>query len=160
MNIGYCLNEKIGESISITPEVSLTLRKSNQNYQHFEDVTSTSPVVGGFHEKFFNYYEPVLSLPISLRLSSSWMYFLNPTISYRGYTNRAPRDSEGDFLTDKKQHRTLGIYTMGLKKQTGESSSTVFFVTWQNQSSNMKHEKYTTYNYSGFSGGIRFQMEY
>lgn len=160
MTAGYRRDERFTEAFSISPSVSLTLRTSNQNYQHFEDVTSTVPVQGGFYEKFFNYIEPSISIPLYLRFTPTWTYFINPSVSYRGYTNRPPRDSEGEFLEGEQQHRLLNIVTTGFRKQTGESSSTVFFFTWQNQSSNMEFERYATYNYNGFSGGIRFQMEY
>ena len=160
-NLGAKKALRLTGALSAAPEVDLTIRVSNQNYLHYDDVTSTSPAsVNPFHEKFFNYVEPSLSLPMSVTLGRAWSYFLNPSWSYRVYTNRAPRNSEGEFIEGEKQNRLLGIYTTGFRRQTGESSATVFFFTFQNQSSNMKFERYIPYNYSGLSAGIRFQMEY
>ncbi len=158
MNMGGKRSEKLSDRVTIAPEIDLTLRYSNQNYQHFEEATSTTPV--SFHDDFFDYMEPSLTLPVSVRLGSDWTYFASPSFSYRRYMHRNPRDSEGNFVGGEKQNRLLGVHTTGFRKQTGESSATVFFFTYQHQSSNMEFERYASYNYDGFSLGIRFHMEY
>ena len=148
----------LSQSAIVAPELKLKYKNSNQNYQHFEYAASTKPVK--FFDNYFDYIEPSVSLPLSLKLSDDWTYFFSPSLTYRQYINRTPRDSEGDFIDGKKQNRLLGIHSTGFKKQTGESSSTTLFFTYQHQSSNMKFERYLPYNYDGFSMGLRFQMEY
>ncbi len=140
------------------PGAEISFRSSNQNYQHFEFLTSTAPM--SFHEGFFNYIEPSLTMPMSTYIGRDWTFFLSPRISWRFYTSREPRDSDGKFIKDENQRRTLFVNTMGFRKQTGESSATSLFFTYQTQSSNMEFESYLPYNYSGLSMGLRFQMEY
>ena len=158
INTGASYRESLTQKIEIVPELDITFRFSNQNYQHFMDMTSTSPV--SFHEGFFNYIEPSISLPLSISLSRDLTYFFSPRMNFRFYTSRNPRDKDGSFIDDEKQNRILGVYTTGFRKQTGESSATTLFFTYQNQSSNMNFERYLPYNYSGISLGLRFQMEY
>ncbi|MGM0568398.1 MAG: hypothetical protein ACQESB_04185, partial [Elusimicrobiota bacterium] len=145
----------LSQSAIVVPELKLKYKNSNQNYQHFEYAASTTPVK--FFDGYFNYIEPSISAPLSLKLSDDWTYFFSPSFTYRKYISRAPRDSDGEFIEGKKQNRLLGIHSTGFKKQTGESSSTTLFFTYQHQSSNMK---YANYNYKGFSLGLKFQMEY
>ncbi len=160
LNISGSRNFRISNAAFISPELDFTGRFSNQNYQHFTDATSTTPVEGLFQENFFNYIEPAISGPLSIRAGETWTYFFSPTLRYRLYTSRKPRNKDGDFIDGKKQNRFLGVYSTGFRKQTGESSSTTLFFTYQHQVSNMKFERYIPYNYSGFSFGLRFNMEY
>ncbi len=148
----------LSDSAIVSPEIELRYKTSNQNYQHFEHATSTTAVE--YFDGFFNYIEPSLSSPLSVRLGDGWTYFFNPSLSFRQYLNRVPRDSSGEFLDGKKQYRLLGVHSTGFRKQTGESSSTTLFFTYQHQTSNMEFERYAPYNYAGFSFGLRFQMEY
>ncbi len=140
------------------PGAEITFRSSNQNYQHFEFLSSTAPM--SFHENFFNYIEPSLTMPVSTYIGRDWTFFLSPRLSWRLYSSREPRDKDGKFIKGERQNRTLFVNTAGFRKQTGESSATSLFFTYQTQSSNMEFERYLPYNYSGFSMGLRFQMEY
>jgi len=161
-DISFTLSGKRKEILSersvVYPEVSFLYKNSNQNYQHFETVTDTVAV--HYIENYYDYYDVALSVPVTLALSEKWSFIFSPEISYKAYLNREPRDESGNFLEGKKQSRVLGIYTAGFKNQIGESSSSMLFFTYQNQSSNMEYERYISYNYSGFSLGFKFQMEY
>lgn len=140
------------------PEISFTYKNSNQNYQHFMTATSTSPV--SYHQDFFDYTDLSVSSPFTLQLSKKWSFILDPELSYKYHIHRKPRDKSGVFISGKKQQRLLGMFTLGFKNQIGESSSSMIFFTYHNQSSNMKFEKYVPYNYDGFSVGFKFGMEY
>jgi hypothetical protein len=142
---------------SVYPQVTFVFKDSNQNYQHFTEMTSTAPV--SFHADYNDYYDVGVAMPISLALTPKWSLIFTPEISYKSYLKRKTRDSEGNFLSDV-QSRLLGIYTVGFKKQIGESSSSLLFLTYQKQQSNMEFERYVTYNYGAFSTGFKFQMEY
>ncbi|MFH1414670.1 MAG: hypothetical protein ABIH89_01120 [Elusimicrobiota bacterium] len=142
----------------LIPEVTFVLKDSNQNYQHFTDVTSTSPV--SFHADYNDYMDISFAVPVSLGLSKKWSLIFSPSLSYKKYMKRNARAEDGSFYQDKKQTRMLSIYTLGFRNQIGESSSSMMFVTYQTQASNMEYEKYVAYNYSGYSLGLKFQLEY
>ncbi|MFC2062159.1 hypothetical protein ACFLUV_06575 [Elusimicrobiota bacterium] len=150
--------QAISDSSIINPGFTFTLKDSNQNYQHFAEATSTAPV--SFHSDYNDYMDISVGTPFTLGLSKKWAFLLSPEISYKTYSKREPRDIDGNFIDGKKQARTLTIVTVGFKNQIGESSSSMLFFTLQNQSSNMKFERYLPYNYSGYSVGFKFQMEY
>ncbi|MDA3792969.1 MAG: hypothetical protein PF545_04875 [Elusimicrobia bacterium] len=149
--------EGLSKIMIINPGISITYKNSNQNYQHFETATSTNPVK--FFKDYYDYLDFGLNIPYTLMLSRKWSFVFSPDISYKIYTKRQPRDQDGNFK-DKKQSRFLGVYTMGFKKQIGESSSSLMYFTYQNQVANMTYERYVAYNYSAFSTGFKFQMEY
>jgi hypothetical protein len=150
--------ETLSEKTAIAPQLTFMYKNSNQNYQHFEEATSTTPV--RFFSDFYDYTELTAGIPFSFAFNKKWSFIFSPELNFRYYIHRPPRDADGDFLFSKKQQRLLGIYTIGFKNRTGESSSSLLFFTFQHQSSNMKFERYITYNYTGFSAGIKFQMEY
>ncbi|MFC2091640.1 hypothetical protein ACFLTD_02575 [Elusimicrobiota bacterium] len=157
LSIDASRKELLSEVSVIEPGLSFVCKNSNQNYQHFTEVTSTSPV--SFHSNYNNYVDVTVDSPLTVSLSKKWSFMFIPELSYKKYLSREARDEEGAF-TDKKQSRLLGIYTVAFKNQIGESSSSMLFLTVQNQKSNMEFERYVTYNYTGYSFGLKFQMEY
>ncbi len=157
VNLAASREQTLSKKTVINPGLTFIYKNSNQNYQHFAEVTSTAPV--SFHPDYNDYTDIIIGVPVTLALSRKWSFLFSPEISYKNYLKRAIRDKYGNFL-NKKQSRVLGIYTIGFRNQIGESSSSMLFFTLQKQSSNMKFERYLPYNYSGFSVGLKFQMEY
>jgi hypothetical protein len=149
----------VGGFLELVPEISIGMKNSNQNYQHFESETSTVPV--SFHPDFNDYTTVDFSIPITLALTKKWSFILNPHISYKTYGSRLTRNVDGDFSsTGETQNRMLSIITAGFKNQIGESSYSMLFGTYQQQTSNMEFERFVLYNYDAFSVGFQFGMEY
>jgi hypothetical protein len=157
ITIGASHMEALSRKSVINPSLEFSMKNSNQNYQHFAEVTSTAPV--SFHADYNDYVNIVFDCPFSLALSRKWTLMLSPEFNYKKYSSRTTRDDLGIF-TDEKQSRLLSIFMVGFKKQIGESSSSMLFCTIQSQSSNMDFERYVSYNYTGFTAGFKFQMEY
>lgn len=143
---------------ALVPRLGFIYKNSNQNYQHFAEATSTSPV--SFHPDYNDYIDITVGVPFTFALSRKWSFLFSPEISYKRYLSRNPREIDGDFDYGRNQSRLLGIYTIGFRNQIGESSSSMLFFTYQKQTSNMKFERYIPYNYTGFHTGFKFQMEY
>ncbi len=149
--------QKLSGKALIDPEISFTYKNSNQNYQHFEEQTSTVPV--SFHADYYDYTNVAIGVPFVFTFTEKWAFLFNPQISLKTYTKRPSRNAAGDFLS-KKMNRVLSIYTVGVRNRIGESSSSMLFLTYQKQTSNMQYEQYVPYNYFGYSIGLKFQMEY
>jgi hypothetical protein len=160
VNVNISREQALSRISVLNPELTLIHKNSNQNYQHFAEVTSTAPV--SFHSDYNDYIDISLAVPLTFALTPTgkWSLVLDPDFSYKIYLKREPRDEDGEFIEGKRQSRLLGIYTIGFRNQIGESSSSMMFFTYQKQTSNMEFEKYLPYNYSAFSLGIKFQMEY
>ncbi|MFN3967211.1 MAG: hypothetical protein ACK4JE_05900, partial [Endomicrobiia bacterium] len=150
--------QKISEKIVLTPNISLKIRDSNQNYLHFESAGSTIPV--SYQSNYYDYTQIVLSLPVSFGLSKKWDFVFSPEFDYKFYSDRQPRDVDNQFIEGEKQTIFLTLLTFGFLKKATEVSSLSIFYTYQTQSSNMKFEKYLPYNYDGHFIGLKYAITY
>jgi hypothetical protein len=150
-------DQRLGERGLFSPSLTYKLKGSNQNYQHFTMATSSVPAqyVGGFYD----YSEVSVALPVSMLMSSRWEFFFTPEWDLKSYANRPPRDENNNFL-EGKQANILAILSLGFTYKPNDITRTTFFYTYQNQSSNMKFEKYLPYNYAGHFFGINFNYTY
>jgi len=150
--------QKIGGGILIIPGLKYTIKNSNQNYQHFTAAGDTVPAK--YLPDYYSYSQTVLDLPITLALSKKWDFVFTPTFDIKSYSVRDIRNENGDFVTGTKQSNNLTLITISFNKKTTDVSTTSLFLTQQTQSSNMKYEKYTPYNYSGQFVGLQYTISY
>ena len=148
---------KFWERIAVMPAVSFKYKDSNQNYQHFESATSTVPVT--YVDKYYNYTQINLSMPIQFILTKKWSFNCNPSIDIKTYLNRPPRDENNTFLTGNQSNQLYSL-GLGVTKQQNDVTSMTIFYNYQTQSSNMKFEKYFPYNYAGHYLGLSFTYSY
>ncbi len=143
--------------LTFSPEFTLGSRASNQNYQHFDNITSTTPVA--FFSNYYSYSQFSIAFPISLQLGKKWEFFTGWEQETKSYADRPARDADGNFLSDKQSN--VSQYTsLGFNYHPNDVTTTTFYYISQNSSSNMKFEKYFPYNFTASSFGIRFSYQY
>jgi len=150
--------QKLRPWLVIVPSINVKNRTSNQNYQHFESAGSTVPV--SYQAKYYDYTQLIIGLPFYFQLSKKWELVTNPEFDYKLYTNRPPRDENNNFVAGEKQRNFLFLLTLAFNKKSSDISTTTFFYTYQQQTSNMKFEKYLSYNYSGHFFGFKYSLRY
>jgi len=143
--------------LSVSPELTFGSRSSNQNYQHFENVTST--VSAGYYPDYYSYSQTDISIPVALRLGAKWEFFTGWEQETKSYASRPARDADGNFLPDKQSNVSQFI-SAGFNYHPNDVTTTTFYYVSQNSSSNMKFEKYFPYNFTAASYGIRFSYQY
>jgi hypothetical protein len=141
----------------VSPQGTVRLKSSNQNYQHFAVATSSVPV--RYIGSYYDYNEFSVALPCSVVLNKRWDFFFNPEWDWKMYLNRPPRDADNTFL-DGTQRNDMVIVSVGFTLKPNDITRTSFFYTYQGQSSNMKFEKYLPYNYSAHFFGVSFNYTY
>lgn len=150
-------DQKLGKFLLFSPQASLKLKGSNQNYQHFAVATATVPV--RYVGSYYDYTQYSVGTPVNLFLSKKWEFYVSPEWEWKMYANRPPMDAANQFL-DGTQANNLFVFSTGFTLRSSEVTRTTFFYAYQAQSSNMKFEKYFPYNYSGSFFGINFNYTY
>ncbi|MBU2614931.1 MAG: hypothetical protein KKG87_05180 [Elusimicrobia bacterium] len=157
LNLGAERTQKFSESIIMNMFISYKNRGSNQNYQHFLTAGSTVPV--SYQADFNSYSEISAGFPVTFALAKKWDFVFSPEYKYKFYSSRSPRD-ENNLFVGGRQSTTLFLLSFAFNKKSSDVSTTSLFYTFQQQSSNMKFEKYMPYNYSGHFIGIRYSLRY
>jgi hypothetical protein len=102
----------------------------------------------------------MVSLPISFYLTKTKWVTIAPEFEFLYYTSRNARDKDNNFV-DEKQKNFLSVYSISYNSQSPDKHRKVsLFYTYQQQTSNMKFEKYYPYNYSGHYFGLSFSYSY
>lgn len=143
--------------LTMLPELRYGARGSNQNYHHFENVTSTTS--SGYFSDYYSYSQFGFVFPVILAISRKWESFITYDYEQKTYVNRPARNELGDFISDK-QLNTVQITSFGFNYKPNPVTKTAFYLTTQKSSSNMKFEKYLPYNYTATSFGVRFSYQY
>ncbi|PKM92894.1 MAG: hypothetical protein CVU80_00950 [Elusimicrobia bacterium HGW-Elusimicrobia-4] len=151
-------SENLWKKILFSPEISYKIKNSNQNYLHFASIESTE--TPSYFADYYDYNQFTFSFPVSFILQEKWEVSTSPEFDFKSYTKRPPQDDEGNFLTNKKQRNNQFILTSGVTFKPNSVTRTTVFYTFQNQSSNMKFERYLPYNYTGNYFGIKFEYTY
>ncbi len=122
----------------------------------YDIITSTPQVI----PNYYDYSKIVVSLPISFYLTKTKWVTIAPEFEFLYYTSRNARDKDNNFI-DEKQKNFLSVYSLSYNSQSSDTRRKIsFFYTYQQQSSNMKFEKYYPYNYLGHYFGIKFNYSY
>ncbi len=153
----FCLEHLLSVAgIVIVPSLSYKIKDSNQNYQLIGG-SSTLPVqyIGGY----YNYHELDLVVPVTIPISQRWSFSFTPEWDKKNYTSRPPMNPDYQFIGGT-QENFLTIYTYAFSYQPNPVMRTVFFYTYQMQTSNMRFEKYLPYNYDGHYAGVSFCYSY
>ncbi|PKN00862.1 MAG: hypothetical protein CVU77_08190 [Elusimicrobia bacterium HGW-Elusimicrobia-1] len=143
----------------ISPEIKWSGRTSNQNYLHFDSVTSTTPAANGFFGNYYSNSQISIALPVIVRITKKWDTFLSWEQEIKSYSDRPARDEDGNFLTDKQSNVSQYV-SLGFNNHPNDVTTLTYYYVTQNSSSNMKYEKYFPYNFSAASFGIRFSYQY
>lgn len=149
--------QKITNWLKVIPELNWRMRLSNQNYQHFENVTDTVPV--RYFSNYFSYSEVILNLPVYLTVFKEWEISLIPLWDIKTYSDRPARADDGSFLAER-QTNNIFLITLGLNHHYSQTATTTIFYTYQSSSSNMKYEKYLPYNYTGHYIGFKYSLHF
>lgn len=157
ISLGAEYERKLSERVALTPSLSIKMKGSNQNYQHFAMATSSVPVQ--YLAQYYDYNEIILAVPVAVVLSKKWDFFAAPEIDLKSYSKRPPRNKDNEFISGK-QKNNLFLLSLGFTLKPNDITRTTFFYTFQNQTSNMEFEKYLPYNYSGHFVGISFNYTY
>ena len=143
----------------LTPYLSIRAKDSNQAFlflKSYDVSTSTPEVVSNYYD----YSKITISLPINLYLTKTKWFTISPEFEFLFYSSRNARDKDNNFI-DEKQKNFLSVYSLSYNSQSSDTRRKIsFFYTYQQQSSNMKFEKYYPYNYSGHYFGIKFNYSY
>ncbi|MDI6757853.1 MAG: hypothetical protein QME32_07530, partial [Endomicrobiia bacterium] len=145
--------------LSVSPELKWSARGSNQNYLHFDNLTSTMPAQNGYFSNYYSNSQLGISLPFSVRMSKKWDAFLGWEYETKSYADRPARDEAGNFLADKQSNVSQYI-SLGFNNRPNDVTTLTYYYVTQNSSSNMKYEKYFPYNFTASSFGIRFSYQY
>ncbi|MFH1541424.1 MAG: hypothetical protein ABID79_06245 [Elusimicrobiota bacterium] len=158
INFSIRHDKNLWERVLLMPAISYKIKNSNQNYLHFTSVGSTE--TPSYFADHYSYNEITLSLPISLVLHKKWEISTSGEFDIKSYTKRPPQNDDGSFLTSKRQKNNQFILSSGITFKPNEITRTTIFYVFQNQSSNMKLEKYLPYNYTANYFGIKFEYTY
>lgn len=140
----------------LSPMVSYTMHSSNQNFMLYKFLGDTSPQFG---EKYYDFKELALSVPMDLNITSKWAVGGALNLQRRAYDKRAARDADNNFTT-AKQVNTMTTLTASIRKRINEVAMVRLFGSVMVASSNNKFERYLPYNYTGKSFGIAYQLSY
>jgi hypothetical protein len=157
VTIGSEYSYRLWGFINMEPSVTVKFKRSNQNFQYFENATSTVPV--RYFGDYYSYNQFTAALPLTFILSKKWDFFCATTLEYKNYSSRPPRDTDGNYLP-AAQDSTMFMVSAGFTKHPNEVTSTTFFYNYQSQTSNMRFEKYLPYNYAGHYIGVSFNYSY
>lgn len=148
--------QKISNRLSFSPSLGIKTRASNQNYLHFATMGSTPT----FHSGYYDYIDISVNLPLFFGLSKKWEFVFEPEIVQRLYSSRKPRDENNNFVEGETQKNLLYLFSFVFNKKSSDVSTTSLFYIYQQQSSNVKFEKYLPYNYTGHFVGLRYSLKY
>ncbi len=140
----------------LSPMVSYTMHTSNQNFMLYKFLGDTSPQFG---EKYYDFKELALSVPLDLNVTSKWAVGGALNMTRRAYDKRTARDANNNF-TSSKQVNTMTTLTGSIRKRINEVAMVRLFASIMVASSNNKFEKYLPYSYTGKSFGLAYQLSY
>jgi len=159
IELNYFYDSIIYKFISLTPYLSIKTKYSNQAFLYlktYDIITSTPQVI----PNYYDYSKIMVSLPISFYLTKTKWVTIAPEFEFLYYTSRNARDKDNNFV-DEKQKNFLSVYSISYNSQSPDKHRKVsLFYTYQQQTSNMKFEKYYPYNYSGHYFGLSFSYSY
>lgn len=141
----------------VSPDISYTLHRSNQNFLLFQSVTDPSPV---FAANYYDYSEMGIALPFFMNLTKKLALNLGLDWKRRSYSDRQPREGTNSFIAGEKQTNNFVIFTGGLRKKMNEVSS--LFLTYSQvvATSNNKFQRYLPSNYTGQSLTLGYRLTY
>jgi len=159
IELSYFYDSIIYKFISLTPYLSIKTKDSNQAFLYlktYDIITSTPQVI----PNYYDYSKIMVSLPISFYLTKTKWVTIAPEFEFLYYTSRNARDKNNNFV-DEKQKNFLSVYSISYNSQSPDKHRKVsLFYTYQQQTSNMKFEKYYPYNYSGHYFGLSLNYSY
>ena len=138
------------------PMVSYSLHRSNQNFMVYKFLGDTSPQFG---EKYYDFNELTLSVPLDLNVTSKWAIGGAINVTKRNYDKRKARDAGNNF-TGSAQTNTMTTLTGSIRKRMNDVAMMRLFYSLVVASSNNKFEQYMPYNYTGNTFGVSYQLSY
>lgn len=144
-------------NFEISPEISYTWHRSNQNFLLFQSPTDPAPVFAG---NYYDYNELRLGLPSFMNLTKKWALNFGVDWKRRSYRDRQPREGTNTFIAGKTQTNDFVVLTGGLRKKMNEVASMFFTYSLVTAVSNNKFQRYLPSNYSGHNLTLGFRLTY
>lgn len=141
----------------MAPNVAYTLHRSNQNFLRYKFFGDTSPFFVGGN---YNYNELSFNVPLDLLITKKWALSGGIQVVKRDYSDRAPRNSDNDYVTGDKQSNLLTALSAGIRKRLNDVATVRLNYTFVVAKSNNHFERYLPYNYSGQHVGIAYSLSY
>ena len=138
------------------PMISYSMHRSNQNFMVYKFLGDTSPQFG---EKYYDFNELTLSVPLDLNVTSKWAIGGAINVTKRNYDKRKARDVNNNF-TGSAQTNTMTTLTGSIRKRMNDVAMMRLFYSLVVASSNNKFEQYMPYNYTGNTFGVSYQLSY
>lgn len=142
--------------LELYPMVSYAMHRSNQNFMVYKFLGDTSPQFG---EKYYDFNELTLSVPLDLNVTSKWAVGGAINVTKRSYDKRKARDAGNNF-TGSAQTNTMSTLTGSIRKRMNDVAMMRLFYSLVVASSNNKFEQYMPYNYTGNTFGVSYQLSY
>lgn len=139
----------------LIPRLAYRQKRSNQNYLNFAFFGDPNPT---FIEKNYNYDEFSAGGQLHLKVTNAKSIFGSLDLNNRTYTDRPPRDGSGVYLTGQKQNTIWGGWGAGIQWQVSPYSTWSLSYNFIYSTSNMKHESFIPYNYTGHGIGLAFTV--
>lgn len=150
------IEEKWREYYYLYPSLEFIIHNSNQNFLRFKSITDISPV---FVDDAYSYNQININLPVNFEFKK---YSVDPFIkySYKKYKSRWPRDSDNNYMYNKKQYNNIFTLGCSFSRKLNNFASVVFGYYFTYSGSNNKFEYYIPYNYTSNNFYITFKVEY
>jgi hypothetical protein len=141
----------------IKPKVTVTQYVNNQNFLDFQFVGDPAP---NAYKDWYSYMEYRADLPLFLNLTEGGTaIFGDASLVATQYTDRVARNSEDENI-GHLEHDLMLTFTGGMRFRLNEITFMKISAGIIEASSNNTYEVYLPYNYTGYTGGISFEMAY
>ncbi|MFH1619983.1 MAG: hypothetical protein ABIG11_08780 [bacterium] len=140
----------------MAPNIAWTMHRSNQNFLRFKYFGDTTPA---FIAKNYDYNQLDLTVPLDLLITKKWAVSGAIQLTKRDYTDRAARDSENNYNSNKQSNLLTSI-SGGIRKRLNDVAMVRLNYTFVVGKSNNHFERYLPYNYTGQHVGIAYQLSY
>ncbi len=141
----------------ISPEISYSMHRSNQNFLLFQSATDPSPV---FAANYYDYNDLGVNVPFFINLTKKWAVNFGLDWKRRSYDSRQPREGTNTFIAGSTQVNNYTTLSAGFRKKMNEVAAMYLTYSAVYATSNNKFQRYLPSNYNGQSVSLGFQLTY
>ena len=147
----------------VQPSATITKFDSNQNFIRYKFFGATDFTNGDvvFVSDYYSYNAYTFNLPFYFNLTRMGTALnFGYSVTHRVFKDRAPADTNYDYISGKKQTDDLHTLSFGLRKRLNEIAFMHLTYSTMVGTSNMKFEKYLPYNFTATAFGMAFEVVY